>query len=39
MTALAIFLVLVVVCIAAPFYGTDTRRYDDRGWWPGRRAN
>jgi hypothetical protein len=39
MTALVIFILFVVVCISAPFIGADTRRDDDRGWWPGRRAH
>ncbi len=39
MTALLILLVLIVLFAGAAFYGTDSRRDDDRGWWPGRNAS
>jgi hypothetical protein len=40
MTAL-LLLVILVLLVAAPIVGADSRIMDDRdrrGWWPGRRA-
>jgi uncharacterized membrane protein YhaH (DUF805 family) len=38
MEALVVLLVLVGMCVLAPFYSVDSRRFGDRdrrGWWPG----